>query len=278
MGVPVRLTVYAGSEAQARAACRAAFDRFAALEQVMSDYRPTSELMRLCAKAGRGAQPVSADLWRVLERSHTLARRSDGAFDVTVGPLVRLWRAARRSGRLPDPAALREARSRVGWRRVRLADPVARTVALETPGMQLDLGGIAKGFACDEAQAALKANGVTRALVEAGGDIVVSGAPPDAPAGWRVEVGGGVRTLADCAVSTSGDTEQFVEIGGVRYSHIVDPRTGLGLTTRTAVTVVAPDGMTSDGLATALSVLGEEKGRWLLVLYPGVRAEFRAAR
>ena len=167
MGVPVRLTVYAPSEATARTACRAAFDRFAALEDVMSDYRPTSELMRLCANAGQGPQPVSDDLWRVLERAQRLARLSDGAFDVTVGPLVRLWRVARKTARLPDAPALAEAKARVGWRKVRL-DPEKRTVALETPGMQLDLGGIAKGFACAEAQKALRAHGVDRALVEAG--------------------------------------------------------------------------------------------------------------
>jgi Membrane-associated lipoprotein involved in thiamine biosynthesis len=274
MGVPVRLTVYAPSEATARTACRAAFDRFAALEDVMSDYRPTSELMRLCANAGQGPQPVSDDLWRVLERAQRLARLSDGAFDVTVGPLVRLWRVARKTARLPDAPALAEAKARVGWRKVRL-DPEKRTVALETPGMQLDLGGIAKGFACDEAQKALRAHGVDRALVEAGGDIVVSGPPPGAD-GWRVDAGGGeTRVLVNGAISTSGDTEQFVEIGGVRYSHVVDPRTGLGLTSRVAVTVIAPDGLTSDSLSTALGVLGEPQGRWVAYLYPGVRAVFR---
>lgn len=230
----------------------------------MSDYRPSSELMRLGRHEAGTPVPVSEELFTVLSRAQQFAERSGGAFDVTTGPLVRLWREARRSGVLPDSAALDEARRRVGWQKLRL-DPERRTVTLAVPGMQLDLGGIAKGHAADEALAVLREHGVDRALIEIGGDVRV-GAPPPGEAGWEVEVAYAEAphrraSLAESAISTSGDTEQFVEIGGRRYSHVVDPRTGLGLTSRVAATVIAPDAFTSDPLSTLLTVLGPEAGR-----------------
>lgn len=282
MGVPVRIVLYAPEAVVAERAATAAFRRFADLEQVMSDYRPTSELMRLCDHAGETAPvPVSSDLWRLLERAERVSRESDGAFDVTVGPFVALWRRARKTGALPTRVELREAAARIGWQKVRLNGP-NRTVHLLVPGMRLDLGGIAKGDACDQAQQVLKRNGVSRALIEAGGDIVVTGAPPGA-GGWKIAIAnapaGTGLTLADAAVSSSGDTEQFVTFAGRRYSHIVDPATGLGLTDRVAATVIAPDGLTSDSLSTALCVLGRVRGEALVRrLYPGVRAFLRAPR
>jgi thiamine biosynthesis lipoprotein len=281
MGVPVRIVVYAPNSETAERACRAAYARFAALEDIFSDYRPTSELMLLCQKAGGPPVPVSAELFFVLQRAQKVAAQSDGAFDMSVGPLVQLWRTARKEKHLPSLTALREAKARVGWRNI-VPDEKSRTVRLTVPGMRLDAGAIAKGYACDEAQKELKRHGLTRALVEAGGDIVVSG-PPPGQSGWKIDVDGRTWTLANRAISTSGDTNQFVEIGGKRYSHIVDPRTGLGLTNRIAVTITAPDGITSDSLSTVVSVLGEEKGRALATRYPGVttfirRAEERSSR
>lgn len=273
MGVRARIVVYASGEADAARACRAAFDRIARLEDVMSDYRPTSELMRLCAKSGGGPVRVSPELLFVLQKSQDLARRSNGAFDVTVGPLVKLWRAARKSGALPTRKEIDAARKLVGWRKMTI-DAKRGTVRLSTPGMRLDLGGIAKGCACDEAIRVLRRHGIRSALVEMGGDIVVSGPPPE-KTGWEIEIPNApdaVRRLAvltGAAVSSSGDTQQYVEIDGVRYSHIVDPRTGLGLTDRIAVTVVAPNGITSDGLSTAVSVLGADKGRALVEAFSG---------
>jgi thiamine biosynthesis lipoprotein len=280
MGVQVRITLYAPDEPSAERACAAAFRRFAGLEDILSDYRPSSELMRLCARAGGPPVPVSPDLFLVLERAADLSRRTGGAFDVTVGPYMALWRKARKTGKLPAAADLQTAARLVGWRKVRL-DEEKRTVQLLVPGMRLDLGGIAKGYAGDCAQAVLKQHGVTRALVEAGGDIVVSGPPPGKD-GWRIEVasaGPEKRTvsLANAAISSSGDTEQFVEIAGRRYSHIVDPRTGLGLTDRIAATVIAPDGITSDSLSTAVSVLGPERGPALARTYKGVLVTVRRA-
>src|SRR5436309_378491 len=148
MGVDVRLVVYAPDKATAERACAAAFERFAELDTIMSDYRDTSELMRLCKRAGGPAAPVSRDLFLVLQRSQKLARRSGGAFDVTCGPLVRLWRKARKAKTLPPPSEVASARARVGWNLMQL-DAHRRTVRLLKPGMQLDLGGIAKGYADD---------------------------------------------------------------------------------------------------------------------------------
>jgi len=272
MGVAARIVLYAPDDATARRAARAAYARMALLEDIMSDYRPESEVRRLAARAG-AAVPVSGDLFVVLARAVDLWRRSDGAFDPTVGPFVELWRAARRSGRLPPRAELDSAARRVGSDKVHL-DSVARTVRLDAPGMRIDLGGIAKGYILDRALDALRAQGVTRALLEAGGDIVLGDAPPGRR-GWRIALPEGDTILANHAVSTSGDTEQFVIIGGVRYSHVIDPRTGMGLTSRREATVVAPDGVTADGLATALTVLDDERGARLLRSFPQAAARLR---
>ncbi len=271
MGVPFRIVLYAPDRARAEAAARAAFARIAELNAVMSDYDSDSELSRLSATAGSGrAVPVSDDLWRVLERAQALARRTDGAFDVTVGPAVILWRKARRDRVLPDPARLARARAAIGWRYLEL-DAGARTARLRVPGMKLDLGGIAKGYAVDEALKVLAAHDLHRALVSGGGDLAVNEPPPGRP-GWRVEVAPPEPapelprrfvSLRRAALATSGDVFQHVEIGGVRYSHIVDPRTGLGLTDHSQVSVIARDGLTADSLSTAISVLGPEPGRRL---------------
>lgn len=280
MGVDARMAVYAPSRARAEEACAAAFARIAELDAIMSDYRADSELMKLCAKAGEGPVAVSPDLLKVLARAQEVARRSGGAFDVTVGPLVQIWRRARKSGQLPAPADLEAARRAIGWTKMRV-DERAGTVDLATRGMRLDLGGIAKGYAADEAQRVLRRKGVRSALVELGGDIVVSGPPPGAE-GWTIRVpnagdshGPKDMRLANRAISTSGDTEQSTVIGGVRYSHVVDPRTGMALTSRAQATVIASDGLTTDPLSTALTVLGKEEGARLVRRYRGAQSYVR---
>lgn len=268
MGVAVRLTLYAPDRATAEKAGRAGFARFAELDAMMSDYQPSSELNRWVARAGQGAVAVSPELFEVLRAAKRVSALSEGAFDVTAAPVVHLWRESRRAGSLPDSSALEEARDRVDWRQIRL-DPVHRTVEILRRGIQVDLGGIAKGYACDQAIEAMTDHGVDRAMVEAGGDIAVSGPPPGTK-GWRITVrglDGEALVLAHQAVSTSGDAEQFVEVGGVRYSHIVDPRTGLGLTHRLQATVVARRGIVTDPLATALCVLGRGAGDRLAERY-----------
>lgn len=252
MGTLVRITIYARNAS----AIPAAFTRIRELDHKLSDYKPDSELNQVCRTAHEHPVRVSDDLFRVLESAQKLSAEADGAFDVTIGPVTHLWR----QGRTPDRETLR----RCGYRNLVL-DRVQRTVFLKLAGMQLDLGGIAKGYAADEALATLRARGIKQALVAAGGDLAI-GDPPPGKKGWRIglEPGGGELTLHNAAVSTSGDTEQFLEFGGVRYSHIIDPKTGLGVTSDFAVTVVARRGIDADALATAISVLGPERGRALL--------------
>lgn len=259
MGVQARVVVFSPDESGARAAASAAFARIAHLEEVMSDYRDQSELSRLCSAAGAGPAPVSDDLFRVLSASVEWSRRTEGAFDVTAGPLSRLWRESRRSGALPTDEQLAAARALTGWRMLTL-DAAARTATLELPGMQLDLGGIGKGFAVREASDLLRRLGFPRHLVALSGDISVGDAPPG-ERGWRIAVENGANPaqtleIANRAVSTSGSAAQFVEIAGVRYSHVIDPRTGLGLTTQSTTTVVSRDGAVSDAMSTSLAILG----------------------
>ncbi|HEX5219185.1 MAG TPA: FAD:protein FMN transferase [Verrucomicrobiae bacterium] len=270
MGTLFTIKVYAVDEATARAGADAAFAKVAALDKMLTDYDPESELMQLCQRPVGEPTRVSDELFEILQESQRIAKLTDGAFDVTIGPVVRLWRRARRAEMLPTPEQLARARASVGWQKLRL-DPRARTVTLSVPSMQLDLGGIAKGYAADKALGVLKASGLDRALVAASGDIAV-GAPPPTQKGWRVEVGSlathdaRVRTLwlEHAAVSTSGDAEQFVVIGGKRYSHIVDPQTGIGLTERLQVSVIGKHATQTDAFATAASVLGWERGQaWI---------------
>jgi thiamine biosynthesis lipoprotein len=282
MGVQVRLTVYSKSQELAEDACTKAFARVAQLEDVMSDYRPTSELMHLCDQPVGTPVKVSDDLFRVMKASQDLAAKTDGEFDITVGPIVKLWRAARQTKQMPSQAELAKARDAVGWQKLKL-DESHHTATLLAPNMKLDLGGIGKGFAGDKAIKSLKESGLPIAMYEAGGDIVLGDAPPDTK-GWTIEIeqkiprGPNRLTLTNCAISTSGDTEQFVEINGQRYSHVVDPHTGIGLTNHFAATVVAADGMTSDSLSTALTVLGEKKAAQLLESAPKVQAWVREVK
>ena len=291
MGLPFRIILYAPDRSTADAAAAAAFRRIQELNDILSDYDMDSELSKLSHSSGEGmAVDLSRDLWAVLEQAQRLAQRSDGAFDITVGPCVNLWRKARREKRLPQPAQLAEARAAVGWEKLRL-DPHHHTARLLAPGMRLDLGGIAKGYAVDEALKVLRARGVSQALVAGGGDMAVGG-PPPGQRGWRIEVAPLDVTNAPSArfalvahggVATSGDLFQHLEIEGKRYSHILDPHTGLGLTDHSLVTIIARDCTTADGLATAVSVLGPQRGLDLvertsgaavhLVRKPGERIE-----
>ena len=254
MGTLFRIVVYAESATHARAGFNAAFARARELDDRLSDYLPESELNRLC-RAGRA--PVSDDMFAVLQAALDLARDSGGAFDPTLGPFTRLWRDSRRQGRLPGAETLAEARLRTGWRKVRL-NSRTHGVTLAVPGMQLDLGGIAKGFAADQMLLVLRRLGLPSALVAASGDLAVGDAPPGGP-GWTVAVAGTTRVVSNCGVSTSGPAEQFAEIGGVRYSHIIDPRTGIGLVSARTVGTIAHTATLADALATAAVVLDEAR-------------------
>lgn len=279
MGSTFKIVLYSPDERTASRASRAAFHRIAALDAILSDYNPESELMRLCGQAGGPPVRVSEDLFEVLDRARETSERSGGAFDVTVGPVVRLWRRAGRDRKMPDPERLAEARSLVDYRQVRL-EKGTRSVQLLKRGMKLDLGGIAKGYASGEAIGVLKRQGVEHALVAGAGDIVVSGPPPGRD-GWTIGIarlnpaaGAPERLLSlkNAAISTAGDAERYVEIDGKRYSHIVDPRTGLGVVARCSVTVIARDGATADSLDTAAYILGPERGLELVESVPGAAA------
>jgi len=284
MGTTFKIVLYASDKASADKASAAAFARIGQLNSILSHYDPNSELSLLC-KASGAAEPVklSPELFFVLDRSIDMSMRSGGAFDVTVGPFMKLWRRSRRQNELPTESRLNTARASVGYDKVKL-NQNKQSARLGAPGMQLDLGGIAKGYAGDEALKTLRAHGIDSALVDAGGDIVTGHAPPGRK-GWRVGVvtlepkGRPTRLLeiANKAVATSGDAFQYIEIEGVRYSHILNPATGLGMTDHSRVTVVAEDGITADSLASAVSVLGPDKGLQLIENSKGAAAHILRA-
>jgi thiamine biosynthesis lipoprotein len=186
MGTQFTIILYASDVEAAKHASAAAFKCVEKLDAIMSDYRETSELMRLCRESGGRWVRISDDMFRVLAKSQEMSKHTGGAFDVTVGPVVRLWRRARRTGEMPDPQVLARAIELTGYDKLKL-DEKSRSVRLDRPGMLLDLGGIAKGYAADRAIAVLKRRGIRHALVAAGGDIVVSRAPPGA-SGWLIGI------------------------------------------------------------------------------------------
>jgi FAD:protein FMN transferase len=267
MGIPFRMVLYAPEKSSADAAAEAAFARIQQLNDILSDYDTDSELSRLSQTSGSGkVVSVGKDLWRMLERSQQVARETDGAFDITCGPVVSLWRKARREKQLPDPVKLEEARRAVGWQKLKL-DARNHTAELMVPYMRLDLGALAKPYAVDEALRILSAHGIRSALVAGAGDMAVS-EPPPGTNGWRIElapldVTNAPKTefvlLRNNALATSGDLFQHVEINGVRYSHIVDPRTGVGLTDHSLVVVIAQDCQTANSVSTSSGVLGPER-------------------
>jgi FAD:protein FMN transferase len=282
MGTLFRIILYAPDSALAGRAARAAFNRIAQLDHTLSDYIADSELNQLSCTAGTGQWvALSPDLWFVLSRSVAVSRRTGGAFDVTVGPYVQLWRRARRQGTLPTPEALAQARQAVGYHHIRL-NKKRKAALLAVPGMQLDMGAIGKGYAVDEALEVITRQGLRSALVDGGGNIVVSQAPPGTR-GWQVNLS--VPAPADTsrmirlhlrrqAVATSGDLYQYLVLEGKRYSHILSPFTGLGLTDQSLVTIRARTGLAADWLSTAVSVLGPEKGLALADRTPGAAAAF----
>ena len=267
MGTKFRIVLYSPSKETADKVAKAAFARVGELNRIMSDYSPDSELMQLCKKFEKGFQwpeKVSDELFFVLQKANEVSELSGGAFDVTVGPVVKLWRQARKDRRLPETETLKATLQKVGYKNIEF-DTKAKTVRLKVAGMLLDLGGIAKGYAADEGLRVIETFGIKSALVAASGDIAVSKAPPGRD-GWRIDIeplpgskDARQLVLVDAAVSTSGDSEQFVEIAGVRYSHVVDPATGIGLKGRRSVTVVARRGIDADSLTKMASILPADK-------------------
>ena len=274
MGTLFRIRTWAeDSEMEAATqAARAAFAEVHRLEMIFSDYQPDSEVISLATLPADAPHPVSKELFEILEIAVQLSSETDGAFDVTVGPMIRLWRMSRKNHRMPTEEQMKAARERSGFQKLQL-EPSGDggAVIFTTENMRLDFGGIVKGVAADAALEIMREAGFPQTVIAASGDIAVGDAPPGAKA-WRVGIESldviedpdrsytGIILLENAAVSTSGDARRFFELDGVRYSHIVDPVTALGLTERIGVTVVAPNATDSDSLATAVSILGATDG------------------
>lgn len=254
------MVVWAPDQACAIRALDAGFARAGALFDMMDDYHPESPLNRFCAQAGRGPARIAPELMAVFIQAKRMHALTGGAFDITVKPFTELWRQSARRGELPPPEVLAEARRFVGIDKLVL-HPEEGTAELTQPGMWLDLGGIAKGFIGDEAVKAMTAAGCPVCACHAGGDRVFGDAPPDSPEGWPVEVPDAPQPLSfkvkNGAASVSGDVFRFVEIGGVRYSHVIDAKTGLGITTHKMACVRARRGMDTDPLVKGGSLMEE---------------------
>lgn len=280
MGMEFRITLYAPDKTTATQAANAAFNRIQQLNAIFSDYEDDSELTALSRSSGTTQpQQLSPELFDILEQAQQLSTLSHGAFDVTVGPYTSLWRRARRQREFPREDLLHIAHERVGYEKLHL-NPANHTATLPIQRMRLDLGGIAKGYAMDEAIQTLHDQGIHSALVSGGGDLKASDAPPGS-SGWRIALTptdnptntpSEFLLIHNKAVATSGDLFQFVELNGQRYSHIVNPHTGLGLTNHALVTVVANQSATADSLSTTLSILPPKDGLLLLHHYPNTQA------
>ena len=274
MGTIFTITCHGPDKASANAAADAAFQRASEINAVASDYIADSEMLKLSGKTGQ-SNAISPSLFDLLQRAMHFARLTDGSFDPTLGPLTKLWRETRRNGKLPTSSTLESAKNASGYRLLTL-DPTASTVNLTRSGMRLDLGGIAKGYAADAMFEAMKSRGFPATCIAAGGDLRLGDPPPEKTA-WMIGIKNSDKetiseqvALSNCAVSTSGDLQQYVEIDGVRYSHIVNPATGLGLINQFVITVIAADATTSDALATAACVAGPERAEALALIWGAI--------
>lgn len=281
MGTRVSINVYldAGhTAAQAGVAMQAALEEMARIEDIMSEWRATSELSRLNALAGRDPQPTSDELFHVLERSKAISAATEGAFDVTFHGVGQLW-SFRPGAVPPSREAVKRHLPLVDWRKIDL-DVEHGTARLRTPGMKIGLGAIAKGYAVDRAAAVLTAHGFSHHVVEAGGDTYASGTKGGKP--WTIGVqdpGGkgpvGILRVSDQAVVTSGGYQRFFEHEGKRYAHIIDPRTGFPLEERhspTSVTLVAGNTTDADAYCTAVTVMGVKRGMAFVEQHPALEA------
>jgi len=276
MGSPFTISIYANDSAKAAQAASLAFHCADSLNEIFSDYIDSSELNRLNATSGQNRfVPVSEALFDILKCSIEAARLSDGAYDISMGPVVKLWRKARKEKRLPDPDSLKVAMQKVGYRFIHLNDK-ERSVWLEKEGMLLDLGGLGKGYVAQAALSVIQLRGFNSSMVNAGGKIAIGEAPPGRK-GWRIGITipeekevllPRLLLLKNTSVATSGDIYQHLDINGKRYSHIIDPKTGIGMTRQRNVTVIAKDATISDWLATACSVLPEKKSLKLIKKFP----------
>jgi len=279
MGTFANIVVVDDDGARARQAIEAAFEKIHDIDARMSDYDPNSLLSKVNRRAFEESVQVDGEVFEVLAAAVEFSNLSDGAFDITVGPIVQLWRNARQEGTAPDPAALEQARACVGYQNLGL-NPKSLTVRFAKEGMALDLGGIAKGYAIDRAVDILKELSIQGAMVNIGGDLRCFGTPPDGVDHWLIGLQDPQQDenillalkLDDRAVATSGDYRRFVVIDGERYSHIVNPATAGSAQTLSSVSIIAHSAMQADALATAVSVLGDQKGMQLIESIPETEA------
>ena len=283
MGTKAWVTIAGMGYREAEKAASEAFREMYRIESVMSNWRSTSEISRLNAESNGEPFTVSRELYSLIDSSLYYSKASFGAFDITVRPLVILWGFQGGPATLPSDDEIARALALVGYGKVTLDAPHS-TVTLPA-GMQIDLAGVAKGYAVDRCVGVLKELGVTNALVNIGGNIFAFGKGPG-ERGWRIGIRdprGGMETvgsflLRNEAVATSGNYENFVEIDGQRYGHILDPRTGEPVSQVLSVTVVAPTGLESDALSTGLFVLGPERATQAIASLGHVRALFALPR
>ncbi len=275
MGTVFTIYLYASDQQQASTQFEAAFEEIERLEEALSNYRSSSELSRINRLAAHEAVTTDPEVFQLIKRSLEYSRQTDGAFDITVGPLMRAWGFFRGKGHYPTAAELAQARTSVGWKNV-ILDPVARTVRFTTPGVELDLGAIGKGYTVDRVVAILEDTGITSALVDAGSSTLYALGAPPGQAGWTVRVpqpADRTKTLKkvllrDQSLSTSGSYEKFFRLNGRTYCHIMDPRTGRPVEGVLQTTVIAPDGITTDALSTSTFVMGPAAGKKLLEFVP----------
>ena len=270
MGSPLNITIFSEDSAKALLLARKSFQIADSLNLIFSDYLENSELNQLSKTAGTDTfTPVSPAIWDIIKKSVEASQKCNGAFDITVGSIVKLWRKARKEKVLPDKIILEKFLQSVDYQTISL-DPATHSVKLLRINTTLDLGGIAKGYLAQMIIDFFQKQGITKALVDAGGDLAMIGKD------WKIgiaipnseELMQGFLVLQNQAVATSGNMYQFVEIEGKKYSHIVNPHTGLGLTHQRNVTVIAPNGATADWLATACSVLSVKKALKLIKTMP----------
>jgi thiamine biosynthesis lipoprotein len=266
MGTTFKLTFYTSSDGKAVESAAAAFKRINELNNIFSDYSADSEASKLAANAGKKIS-VSTDLWYLIKLSKKISKQTNGAFDVTVGPLTKLWRHAIRQQQFPDSNQIAQAKALVNYRWIKLY-PGSRQVKLKKQGMKLDFGAIAKGYAIDQAYGILKKLGITRALVDGGGDLYIGDAPPYDDR-WEIKDHNGkvLEVVLNKGIASSGDSYQHLKWDGAKYSHIIDPHRGIGLQNTRPVTIQAPSATIADALASALSVLGESASKKLLKKY-----------
>ncbi|MBN2020213.1 MAG: FAD:protein FMN transferase [Sedimentisphaerales bacterium] len=277
MGTFARIVAVANKPRQARTCIEAGFDEIRRIEAVCSAFKADSELSKINREAFNGPVKVSPELFGLLRKSVEYSKLSNGAFDITVGPVVDLWRKAGEANSMPGAEALAEAKSRVGYEKL-LLDANTQTIRFAVAGMRLDLGGIAKGYSVDNAVEIMRQKGAIAGMVDAGGNIYCFGKPLD-KAVWLVGVQDPnlenseplmVLKLQDYAVATSGDYRRFVTIAGRKVSHIIDTMTATGANKLAGDTIIAKTAMEADAISTAVNVLGPEKGLALIESFADV--------